>query len=165
MSSQYRISNLKGLEARGWNLILGGVSWDCKCPAPRPMRKPNLFLMANTLQAASGNFKIFEWEWSSARLLRPYCPLDCPQNYALWVNANCNTYNQNFSPAAGLFRCGATEKPLEIVKFSKKRVYFWKKGPNFFFACSGLFFETLVERFNEIGQTKDVGVKNILYPP
>ena len=47
----------------------------------------------------------------------------------------------NFSPAAGFFRCGGIEKPLETVKFSKKPSIFEKKGAQIFFAFGGLFYE------------------------
>ena len=49
----------------------------------------------------------------------------------------------NFSPSAGFFRYGGTEKPLETVKFQKFIDFLKMKDPNFFFASGGLLFRNI----------------------
>ena len=46
-----------------------------------------------------------------------------------------------------------------------KNVKFWKKAPQNFFPCGGLFFRKIGRTILQIWSYKRRGVKNILYPP
>ena len=60
------------------------------------------------------------------------------------------------------------KKPLKTAKNRKiflKTSIFWKKWPQNFFACGGLFFRKIGRTILQIWSDKRGGVKNILYPP
>ena len=60
------------------------------------------------------------------------------------------------------------KKPLKTAKNRKiflKTSIFWKKWPQNFFACAGLFFRKIGRTILQIWSDKRGGVKNILYPP
>ena len=60
------------------------------------------------------------------------------------------------------------KKPLKTAKnhkISLKTSIFWKKWPQNFFVCGGLFFRKIGRTILQIWSDKRGGVKNILYPP
>ena len=60
------------------------------------------------------------------------------------------------------------KKPLKTAKNRKiflKTSIFWKKWPQNFFVCGGLFFRKIGRTILQIWSDKRGGVKNILYPP